>query len=176
MHYLQTAFAQLHFVWKLYNYALEGNINREELDREITFKSEDGRQIFVLPGRIFESHDDFILAFENNLSITFGAATITLNRSRYEAGHDLPNPIESENEQCIAFVYQLRCAFAHDISEPNWKIKGRFKRKYRFGGMEFDLTNLDGERFAYCHIVGPEYLGFVKDFAVEHLLHSGKVR
>lgn len=132
--------------------------------------------VFVLPDQIFDTDDDLILAVQNNLSITFGAAAITLDRSRYEAGHDLPSPIESESDQCISFVYQLRCAFAHDIAEPKWKIKNRYKRKYRFGGMEFDLGDLDGQVFDYSQIGGPEYLGYVKDFAVEHLLHSGKTR
>ena len=32
MNYLPTAFAQLAFAWKLYNYGLEGKIDREALD------------------------------------------------------------------------------------------------------------------------------------------------
>ncbi len=176
MNYLPTAFAQLLFSWKLYNYALEGKIDREGLDSEITFQNDDQSQIFVLPPRIFDNDDDFILAFENNLTIAFGAAAITLDRARYEAGHDLPDPIQSDNDQCIALIYQIRCAFAHDIAEPRWKIKGRYRRAYEFDGMQIDLTNLDGEVFSYHQIGGPDRLIAIKDYAVVSGLVGERVR
>lgn len=176
MNYLPTAFAQLFFSWKLYNYALDGKIDRETLDSDITFQSENRSQIFVLPPRIFESEDDFILAFENNLTIAFGAAVITLDRARHEAGHDLPNPIQSENDQCVALIYQIRCAFAHDIAEPRWKIKDRYRRVYEFSGMQFDLTNQDGEVFDYHQIGGPDRLIAIKDYAAANGLVGLRVR
>ena len=173
MQYFPTAFTQLFFAWKLYNYALEGQISRDALDITLTFQSDDHKMILVLPDRIFENDDDFILAFENNLSIAFGAAAITLDRSREEAGHRLPNSIETEAEHCIALVYLIRCAFAHDIAEPRWKIKDRFQRLYSFGGLNFDLTKLDGQKFDYLQIGGPERLIAIKDFVVSHLLIGG---
>jgi hypothetical protein len=176
MQYLPTAFAQLFFSWKLYNYALDGKIDRESLDSDITFQSEDQRQIFVLPNRIFDNDSDFILAFQNNLTIAFGAAAITLDRARHEAGHDLPDPIQSDNDQCIALIYQIRCAFAHDIAEPRWKIKGRYCRAYEFDGINIDLTNLDGEVFIYHQIGGPDRLVAIKDYAVANGIVGERVR
>jgi hypothetical protein len=176
MRYLPTAFAQLFFSWKLYNYALEGRIDRQDLDSEITFQSEDQSQIFVLPSRIFETDDDFILAFQNNLTIAFGAAAITLDRARYEAGHNLPDPIKSRNDQCIALIYQIRCAFAHDIAEPRWKIKDRYQRSYDFDGVHVNLTHLDGVVFNYDQIGGPEKLIAIKDYAQDNGLVGTRVR
>lgn len=121
MKYLPTAFAQLSFAWKLYHYGLEGKIDRETLDIPLTFKNE--KMVLVLPDRIFESNDDMILALENNLVIAFGAAAITLNRSCEEAGFNRPNQITSEADHCIALIYQIRNAFAHDIAEPKWEIR-----------------------------------------------------
>lgn len=168
MSYLATAFSQLFFAWKLYHHALDGKIDREELDSDITFQSDDRRQVFVLPSRIFDNADDFINAFENNLAIAFGAAAISLDRARSEAGHDLPDPIKTENEQCIALMYQLRCAFAHNISKPRWKIKDRYRRTYSFSGMNVDLSGLDGVIFDYDQIGGPDRLIAIKDYAVVH--------
>jgi hypothetical protein len=176
MRYLPTAFAQLFFSWKLYNYALEGKIDRESLDSDITFQNEDQSQIFVLPSRIFENDNDFILAFENNLTIAFGAAAITLDRARHETGHNLPDPIQSENDQCIALIYQIRCAFAHDIAEPRWNVKGRYLRAYDFGRLHIDLTQLDGEVFDYHQIGGPERLIAIKDYALANGLIGERVR
>lgn len=118
MKYLPTAFAQLQFAWKLYNYALEGNINLDALDVPITFQ-EDG-MMFVLPDRVLHTNDDMIIALENMLGVAFGAAAITLNRSREEAGIPFPRVIESEVDQFVVLAYQIRNAFAHDISEPRW--------------------------------------------------------
>ena len=176
MNYLPTAFAQLFFAWKLYNHALDGKISREQLDVDLTFQSEDQSTVFVLPPRIFDNDDDFILAFENNLTIAFGAAAITLDRTRFEAGHDLPDPIVTEEDQCIALIYQIRCAFAHDIAEPRWKIKERYRRQYAFDGMTFDLSGLDGQVFDYHHIGGPARLISIKDFAAHRLFQGGRVR
>jgi hypothetical protein len=73
--YIDTAFKQLAFAWKLYNYALEGKFNIEELDKPLTFQDE--RAVFVLPDKIFANQDDLVIALENNLTIVFGAAAIT---------------------------------------------------------------------------------------------------
>jgi len=166
--YLDTAFQQLEFAWKLYNYALEGQINLAELDRPITFQ--EGKSILVLQDQIFHSHDDLILACENNLSIAFGAAAITLNRSREEAGLKLPNPIVSEADQFVSLAYQIRNAFAHDISEPRWNMNDtRYARPYEFDGIRVDLTNIGNKEFEYHDIGGPEVLFFMKTYAQRKL-------
>lgn len=125
MQYLSTAFGQLAFAWKLLNYGLDGKINIEELDAEVTFHEEG--MVFVVP-KALKSQEDLVIALQNNVTIAFGAAVITLNRSREELGILLPDPIVDERDQCVALIYQLRNAFAHDIAEPTWKINGRYGR------------------------------------------------
>ena len=161
MKYLPTAFGQLAFAWKLYNYGLNGLINPNELDAEVTFEDDD--ITFVIPKALGQP-EDLLIALENNLTIAFGAASITLNRVREEIGLGLPDPIESENEQCIAIIYQVRKAFAHDIAEPKWEIRDRYRRRYEFGGMQFDLSGLHGEAFRYEHIGGPDKFYAIKDY------------
>lgn len=164
MKYLPTAFSQLQFAWKLYNYALEGNIDLNALDIPITFQEEG--MVFVLPDRIFSANDDLIIALENMLGVAFGAAAITLNRSREEAGIPIPRIIEKEIDQFVVLTYQIRNAFAHDISEPRWEIRNpAFLRNYKFGPVEVDLRNLHGSRFDYSHIGGPEVLFWMKEYA-----------
>jgi len=164
MRYLPTAFAQLEFAWKLYNYALEGKIDIDELDKPLTFQ--EGNMVLVLRDQIFESPDDLIIALENNLSVAFGAAAITLNRSREEAGIDLPNPIEGERDQFVSLAYQIRCAFAHDISEPRWAInRPRYARVYEFGGLSVDLTDVGNKPFEYADIGGPDVLFRMREYA-----------
>lgn len=166
MNYLDTAFAQLAFAWKLFVYAENGKIELDQLDQPLTF--EDGPMVLVLPDKIFDSYGDLVLACQNNLSVSFGAAAITLNRCREEAGLDLPNPIETECDQFVSLIYQIRNAFAHDISEPRWNMnQERYRRTYEFGGVRVDLTRIENQQpFRYEDIGGPDVLFAMKDYFV----------
>lgn len=161
MHYLPTAFGQLAFAWKLLNYGLDGKINAEELDAEVTFHEEDMH--FVVP-KALGSEGDLIIALQNNLTIAFGAAAITLNRTREELNIGLPDPIDDERDQCVALIYQIRNAFAHDIVEPTWKIRERYRRVYEFDGVRVNLTDCDGKAFEYNHLGGPDVFFNIKDY------------
>lgn len=166
MRYLGTAFQQLEFAWKLYNYVLESKIDITELDKPITFK--EGASVFVLSDKLFDSYDDLVIATQNNLTIAFGAAAITLNRAREEQGIPLPNPVNSEHDQCVSLIYQIRNAFAHDISEPRWSITDpRYARIYQFDNLRIDLTNVGDKPFEYSDIGGPEFLRIIKDYALD---------
>lgn len=168
MRYLDTAFKQLSFAWKLYNYALEGRIDFNELDKPLTFQ--EGRMILVLPDKVFDSPDEMIVALENNLTIAFGAAAITLNRCREEAGLRLADPIMTEVEQFAAVAYQIRNAFAHDIAEPRWNIKNaRYARRYKFDGIHVDLTNVGSKHFEYGDLGGPDVLFWMKQYGDRHV-------
>jgi hypothetical protein len=166
--YLPTAFAQLEFAWKLYNYALDGGIDLAKLDVPVTFQ--EGESMLVLPAQIFATQDDLIIACQNLLGIAFGAAAITLNRCREEAGLGLPNPITTERDQFVALTYQIRNAFAHDIAEPRWEIRdARYLRTYDFGSVKADLTGRHGQTFDYSHIGGPEVLFWMRNFGEQHV-------
>jgi hypothetical protein len=168
MKYIETAFGQLAFAWKLYDYALNGKINLDELDQPLTFQ--EGRMVLVLPDKVFNNPDDLILALENNLVITFGAAAITLNRCREEAGLRLADPIETEFDQFAGLAYQIRNAFAHDIAEPRWNITNRrYARRYEFGGIRVDLTNVGTKNFEYRDIGGPDVLFHMKAYGESHV-------
>lgn len=168
MNYIDTAFTQLAFAWKLYDYALEGKIDLNELDRPLTFQ--DNGMVLVLPDKVLDTPNDLILALQNNLTITFGAAAITLNRCREEAGLALPRVIQTDIDQFVGAAYQIRNAFAHDIAEPRWNItRDQFARLYSFGGMRIDLTNVGTKLFEYQDIGGPDVLFQMKRFAETHL-------
>lgn len=170
MQYLPTAFANVEFAWKLLAYGESGKIELEKLDIDIIFQDDDGRPFFVPPARIFSDENDLIIALQNNLTIAFGAAAITLNRSIEEAGYRVPRgEFETEEEQCIALVYQVRNAFAHDISQPRWEMRNPvFVREYTVGGKIFDLRKLNEKPFRYEDF-GVESLFYLKDYATQHL-------
>jgi hypothetical protein len=163
MKYLETAFGQLAFAWKLYNYGLDGKIDLAALDVPLRF--EEGPMILTLPDKVIDSESDLIIALQNNLGIAFGAAAITLNRCREEAGINLADPIVTEIDQFSSLTYQIRNAFAHDIAEPRWSIKNqRYARVYEFGGIRVDLSTVGNKHFDYQDIGGPEVLFQMQEF------------
>jgi len=124
--------------------------------------------MLVLPDRIFESHSDAVIACQNLVSVSFGAAAITLNRTREEVGLPLPDPITTQRDQWIGLVYQIRNAFAHDISEPRWEIqKATYRCHYHVGSVNADLTELHGRHFQYADIGGAEALFTLRGYANE---------
>ena len=162
MNYLDSAFAQLELAIKLMHAAEQGRVKREEIDLPLTIA--EGNSILVLADHTLHTDDDFINAMQNNVSVAFGAAAITLNRCREEIGLRLPNPIATEVEQWIALVYQVRNAFAHDIAEPKWEIKPRYARPYKVGAVKADLSKLNGQHFDYYQLGGPEALFLLRDY------------
>jgi hypothetical protein len=170
MKYIDTALGQLAFAWKLYNYALEGNIDLLKLDIPLTFQEK--AQVFVLPDRVLDSEDDLILALENNLVVAFGAAAITLNRCREEAGVKLPQLIATPLDEWVALVSQIRNAFAHDIAEPRWEIRNpAHARVYNIEGMAIDLSRVHGKHFEYVDIGGPDVLFMLKGYGDRNVWH-----
>jgi hypothetical protein len=163
MNYLDSAFSQLELAIKLMHAAEQGIIRREEIDIPLTIR--EGNSILVLADQVIHTDADFINAFQNSVSVAFGAAAITLNRCREDVGLSLPNPINTETEQWVALVYQIRNAFAHDIAEPKWKIKSQYARRhYQVGTVEVDLTALHEQHFDYYQLGGPEALFLLKDY------------
>lgn len=173
MQYLPTAFANVEFASKLLTYGESGNISLEKLDIEFVFQDDKGRPFFAPPARIFSDPYDLIIALENNLTIAFGAAAITLHRSIEEAGHRVPRrEFESEEDQCIALVYQVRNAFAHDIAEPRWEMRNPvFEREYTIAERVFDLRGLNGQKFRYEDF-SIESLFFLKEYAKQSLIRN----
>ncbi|MGN6083553.1 hypothetical protein [Trinickia sp.] len=178
MNYLDSAFTQLAFAAKLYDYVEQKKLDITEIDQPLRF--EDGPSVWVLPDRIFASNDDLRLACGNQLSIAFGAAAITLNRCREEyeqANGKLLRAINgnvptSEDEHFAELVYQIRNAFAHDISEPRWEIRGAARQRLYLidrvddmARITVDLTDVHGHAFEYAHIGGIDTLHRLREFS-----------
>ena len=74
---LETAFVQLSFAMKLWHFVRSGRLPRESFDIELTAVDDAGVPYVMREGE-FQSDDDLVLAAENNISICFGVAAITL--------------------------------------------------------------------------------------------------
>lgn len=163
--HIETAFLQLSFAIKLWHFLDAHPINKDKFDDALTIE-EAGNRI-CLPPDEFSTYEDLIVAAENNISIAFGAAAITLWEAIREhsglASGNL-NPKANQKENLAGLSYMIRCCFAHGSAMPVWSIRNsKYKTTYRVGNKTIDLTKItDGQVFDYASIGGYETLSFLK--------------
>jgi hypothetical protein len=106
----------------------------------------------------FHSDGDLILAAENNISICFGAAAITLWEAiREHSGLESKQlmPAASERDRIAGLAFAIRCCFAHGAAAPSWEFTEKYRLRYEFPGFVVDLTSKQGLPFDYSHLGGP---------------------
>lgn len=163
--HIDTAFLQLSFAIKLWHFLDEHPIEKENFDIALTIEDPGNR--VCLAHNEFKTYQDLQLAAENNISICFGAAAITLweairEHSGWSSGRLNPNNSRSEN--LAALSYMIRCCFAHGTACPVWSIKGsKYKTVYCVGNKTIDLSNIaDKQPFEFPSIGGYETLWHLK--------------
>jgi hypothetical protein len=166
--HIETAFLQLSFAIKLWNYLARNPIEKHKFDIDLIIQDRDN--CVCLSGGEFHTYNDLILASENNISIAFGAAAITLWEAIREHGAISTkqlNPKNSRNHSLAALSYMLRCCFAHGTAAPVWSIRDtKYKIMYSVGNKTIDLSTItDGQAFDYPSIGGYETLWLLRDEA-----------
>jgi phenolic acid decarboxylase len=167
--HLNDAFLQLSFAIKLWNFYRENGVNKEKFDIALEITDQDNKVCLACDE--FNTENDIIIASENNITVCFGAAAITLWEAIREHVNiipgDIPNPIITEQDKLAALIYMIRCCFAHGFVRPKWEIKSpKYKIIYLIGNDKIDLTDLNGTYFSYPSIGGCETLWFLKSEAV----------
>lgn len=160
---LETAFLQLSFAIKLWHYFDTNRFDKEAFDISLTVEDNIGR--VCLPDNEFATFDDLLLATENNISICFGAAAVTLwealkERNNYTTSALDPN--SSPAQMLASLSYMLRCCFAHGTAEPKWTTTPKYRVVYSVGNRRIDLRSVDGLPFDYSTIYGFETLWLLR--------------
>jgi hypothetical protein len=164
--HIATAFLQLSFAIKLWHFLDEHPIDKEAFDINLTIEDPGSR--ICLPHNEFQTYQDLQLAAENNISICFGAAAITLREAIREHSGLVSgklNPKNSRKESVAALSYMLRCCFAHGTARPVWSIQdSKCKTTYQIGNKTIDLSQVaDQQAFDYSSIGGYETLWYLKE-------------
>jgi len=162
---------QLSFAIKLWHYTKLCKIEKEIFDDSLIIQ--DPSNCVSLNESEFQTYNDLILASENNVSICFGSATITLWEAIREKTNFNTKSIDPKNgiKQSLASLsYMIRCCFAHSMAVPVWSIRNnKYKVKYPVGNKIVDLTNIkNGQPFDYPSIGGYETLWWLKDVALKN--------
>lgn len=160
---LDTAFLQLSFSIKLWHYLDSHLFDKELFDIALTIEDQTSR--ICLPHGEFNTLHEIHLAAENNISICFAAAAITLWEAISEKtgySNSTINPTRTTEEMLAGLSYMIRCCFAHGTVAPRWKISDKYKIIYRVSNKAIDLTSVDGQVFDYAAIGGYETLWLLK--------------
>ncbi len=169
--YLETAFLQLSFAVKLRHYIDEHPIDKGQFDISLTVEDADDR--ICLPHNEFKSQEDLLLAADNNISICFGVAAISLWLAIEEKGHylpkSLPNPLQTTQHKLAGLIYMIRCCFAHGTAVPKWNIThDKYKIVYDIGSQQVDLRTVHGEPFTRESIGGYQTLWLLRREAISN--------
>lgn len=160
---LETAFMQLSFAIKLWHYLDSHPFDKDAFDIPLTIEDQSNR--VCLPHNEFSTLEEIQVAAENNISICFGAAAITLWEAISEKNgitSTTINPSNTTKEMLAGLIYMIRCCFAHGTVVPRWKIGNKYKIIYKVGNKRVDLQNVDGKPFDYEVIGGYEALWLLR--------------
>jgi hypothetical protein len=106
----------------------------------------------------FLSMDNAVIVSHMNVGAAFGTTAIALAKlfEKARARRDFSSDEATYSLWCL--VYAIRNAFAHEIGNPRWVVKEKYRRKLRIalgnGEIEVDLAKLNGQNFDYDHIGG----------------------
>jgi hypothetical protein len=153
---VEIAFRQLEFTIKLLTYCELGNIQPAEFDTDHLVLVEGGNLSF--PSGRFSTPDDLNRAAGVSVLVAFSASVLVLDKA-FEVAGVPPNPDASDPlGQIRILVYMLRCAHAHSLADPRWKVRGKYARvlKVDLDGIPLvlDLKALQGAQFVFDQIGG----------------------
>ena len=166
--YLDTAFLQFEFALKLWHYIQSYPIDSNKFDIDLTVTGF-GSHIVTNSGN-FQSQAEIESATGNIISMSFGSAVISLWEAINSHYYEIPNDLDSEMGALFALIYQLRCAFAHNMTMPKWNItKQKYLRELKFDNFSIDLSTKEGCVFTYEDIGGAENLKYFKDLVLKYI-------
>ena len=130
---VDTAFLQLSFALKLWNFLDVHPIDKDDFDIALTV--EDGAARICLPHNEFATYDAVRVASEHNVSICFGVAANTLWEAMREKGDLRTGDLDPEADRAgnlASLTYMIRCCFAHGPAAPVWRIaRNKYRTRYR---------------------------------------------
>lgn len=110
------------------------------------------------PAGNFATAEDIVRAANVTVSAAFGISALTLDKAWEVAGFQPTPDSEDEIVRLRTLVYMIRCAYAHGMADPRWKVKSSYRRMLRVTlrrkQLQLDLSELDGRRFDFSTLGG----------------------
>jgi hypothetical protein len=162
---IDQAFLQFAFAIKLLMYFELDKVDKNQFDTDTTIELK--RKNINLKNNLFHTNGDLKNAAINNLNITLGATAIILDESLTSAGILNSHADTSEQGQLRTLIYMIRCAYAHNMIEPRWEVRGKYIRTLKYSVFrevfEVNLNELNGKPFDMEQIGGHDVYIQIKD-------------
>jgi hypothetical protein len=170
---IEIAFRQPEFSIKLLSYCESGGIDPSDFDTDHLVQLSKGNLHF--PSGHFSDPDNIRKAAGTSVLIAFSASILVLDKA-FEVAGIVPNPERADAAVRLrTLVYMLRCAQAHGIADPQWEVRGKFRRSITVdledGSISIDLTAMDGRPFNVDDIGGYENWYRIRDAAMRMLFN-----
>lgn len=171
---IDQVFLQFEFNLKVMAYFELNKVDKNDFDTDLTIL--DDKNNIVYPNSSFHTYDDLILAAQNNVSMCFGVTAITLDTALADAGIDR-NPDDLSEKGCLrTIIYMVRCAFAHNMMEPKWEVRGNYNKSIELNlnniRLLIDLPQLNGKVFEYNDIGGTDNWLTIKELTKKIIADS----
>ena len=168
---VKIAFLQIEFAVKLHSFCELKKVDLSEFDTDEIILLEHGNLYF--PAGNFGSREDVVRAAGVSVALAFGASALALDKA-WEIAGVVPNfDSEDKNVKLRTLVYMIRCAFAHGVADPRWKVAEKFRRKIEISlpncSISLDLRALHGKRFEFSALGGHDRWYEVHDATVATL-------
>jgi hypothetical protein len=123
---VEIAFRQLEFSIKLLSFCELGNITPSDFDTDHIVIL--GSERLNFPTGKFVDVDTIIKAACSSVLIAFSASVLALDDAFQAAGMKPCPEAVANDSQLRTLVYMARCAYAHGIATPRWKVRGKYCR------------------------------------------------
>ncbi len=168
---VEIAFLQLEFAIKLLSYCELKKIDPSEFDTDHIVRLENGNLKF--PAGHFSDLDNIIRAAKVSVSLAFGGSALALDKA-YEVAGTKSDPESKDGLiKLRTLVFMVRCAYAHGVADPKWKVQGKYRKKMEVQlageSIMIDLRELDGQDFNFDYLGGHRNWFRIRDDAISAL-------
>jgi hypothetical protein len=170
---IELSYKQLEFSIRLLTYCENGNLDPGKFDDDHVVALPEGTLHF--PAGNFSDLDSIYNAAAIGVLLSVGAMALALDRGFDEIGLSRSPAANDPNGKLRILIYMLRCAYAHDIASPRWKVSEPFRRQLTIdldpNPLTVDLAALGGTPFVIDQIGG--YYNWVRIYwAALNILNS----
>ena len=168
---VNIAFLQLEFSIKLLTFCELGKVDPAEFDTDLTVVLENANLPY--PSGHFSDPGNIVRAAGVSVSLASAASALVLDKAWEVAGIARDPKSEDPSVQLRAVVYMVRCAYAHGIAEPRWKVRGDYRSTFELRlperPVDLDLREVDGRGFDFDDLGGYHTWFAIRDVTLETL-------
>lgn len=127
-----------------------------------------------IPGDQFDTIEDIYLGAENTILLSVGALFLALDTALDEMSIKKDLSAQDSFGQIRILIFMCRCAYAHNVLAPHWKVHKHYSRQMEITlpsiALKLDMNQLSDKPFDIKQIGGYSQLFEIKDYIIQELV------